>query len=427
MLITPSFRRAILLLAVFASLVSTVGSAQVANGHAAEHPKLLDRTARRQLLLLAPDRLPLAALNLESRIQRAEDWEALGEFERAAEAHLAVIQASGDDTARAVKAWESALQFNLSLGYLDRASDLFRAHEQRLGMAAPEAAGRLLVAIIERTAQSEDWLRIVGLLTPRRCEWLDRVVPLEMRARIHASLGRALLATGKTAAARAEFTRVISLWKTTYTGVLEVKLPYAGNEEEQARRLARALDATGEALFTLAELERQRHPPPPPPRYRGAPTKEAFYQFMRSTVSDWVHARRQTISHLSDEYRKVVSLSPMSPPSWTIAAAARVGALWAGYLRDLRSIPAPPEIKRDPALRKAYAQALRDAFSSIEEQAKQAFLICIRYVAKYQVTVSQTAVCEAWLETHYPEEIDTAELYGTAHWRPRFDKPAPAR
>lgn len=161
--ITPSFRGAILLLAVVASLVPTLGSAQVANGHAAEQPELSERTARRHLLLLTPDRPPLAALNLESRIERAEDWEALGEFERAAEAHVAVIQASGDDTARAVKAWKSAMQFTLSLGYLERASDLFRAHEQRLGMADPEAAGRLLVAIIERAAQSEDWPRIVKL------------------------------------------------------------------------------------------------------------------------------------------------------------------------------------------------------------------------------------------------------------------------
>src|SRR5690606_152391 len=222
-----------------------------------------------------------------------------------------------------------------------------------------------------------------------------------VRLQAHALLGRAYSMQKKGGPARQSYGKVVGLWKDPQKGVAEIEK--SGGDDKQ-RRLGRALEAVGEAIFFFAEEKKAKVEKVKFPEYRGTGSKEAVLKHINTKVKDWIQKKRPLIEEATAEYKKIVDLQPVPPPRWVIAAGSRVGEMWGTFVKEFRAAPIPTYMKQDYELRTAYYGALDDASEPQKLQAKSAFEVCLGYSVKYQYFDEFSRACEEWLAENYKSQ-----------------------
>lgn len=247
---------------------------------------------------------------------------------------------------------------------------------------------------------------------------------------MHAALGRAYAARSQPTRAEAEYERVVALWQDPKRAAAEVEgaelaetsATMAAGPQRGRQRLAGALDAVSEALFALAEYERQRRPLTPVRRFSGPPSPQRVRDYSRA-VSEILILHADRARELSMEYKRIVDLQPTVSPRWVIAAGARVGDLWADIVRAGRAT-SPMAGQANRQLVEAYDDALREALEPWVLHARGAFEVCLAYSVKYKYSDAWSRRCEDWLVRHFPDAYTATEDFLLV---PTWRAPQPTR
>jgi|GEM_PF-2956601 len=255
---------------------------------------------------------------------------------------------------------------------------------------------------------------------------VDQEGTLDERVAAHALQARIHDRAGSAAHADAEYARARDLWNNAPHAVDRVGIP---GEPVALRylRLARALDAAGEAVFYAAERNRSasvdplRFPPFPqrtgasrpsmPLDQMSAPERDrelarrkaesdAVQRHVNGPVRDWMNRKRRAIEDAEKLYSRVLDLQPVPPPRWVVSSASRIGQMWSDFADDLRKAPLPAWMQADPGIVAAYRRSLDDATSPVTERARASFEICRSMSERYGLRTDLSAACRQWLDAH---------------------------
>jgi hypothetical protein len=226
----------------------------------------------------------------------------------------------------------------------------------------------------------------------------------------HTAAGRACAMLADEDCAAASYAAVTAAWADPASAVKRLEA-LGGDGEAQRKRLARAINSVGEAVFFSAEQRRREAEKLARPVYQGSGTRDEVLAFVNTTVKDWVGARRTAIDGAETAYQKVAQIQPVPPPRWVVAAAERVGGLWSGFVDDFRAAPMPTEWQGHgpvpgangltfEALRAEYQGKLVEASAPQLEQARAAYRTCRDYAAKFGIADEHARACDAWWAAH---------------------------
>lgn len=319
-----------------------------------------------------------------------------------------------------------AINLHIGMGELDRAHD-------DLGLFAKNYAGKrpLDVALAAHSVglafwnhgQSKESLKVLETWMP----FIDRQ-NVHVRVLAHALEGRIHAEAKATAKAIAEYEIVRAAWVRPEESLKEI-YQADGTERERQIRLGQALTALGEALFFFAEQKRTEVEAIRFPAYVGSGDKASVEAFVKTHAGPWLVKKRDAMESAEREYQKILSIQPVPPPRWVVAAAERVGFLWANFVADFHRAPTPKEWNTDAPLpgtdipgkeiKKLYLEQLSSMSEPLGQRSKQAFRVCVDYSAKYQWVDEHTEACVKWLEKNdrkrwIPlEELKPSPIYST--------------
>jgi hypothetical protein len=308
-------------------------------------------------------------------------------------------------------ALSDAVQLRLGLGQEDEAikdAGVFRA---KFGASKPAQTAAIQFAIGAHYAAKEDWDRAKTALQGAM-GIIDRSPP-DIQVQAHATLARAFTHLhGSEAQAKGEYAKVRGLWSNPDASIAKINESYAGEDEGQkTKRLAKSLNAVGEAYFYAAEEARHAIVDPIHfPEYHGAGNKADVLKHIQTKVKDWYGKKRAAIEKVEPDYIKILDLKPTAPPMWVIAAGSRSGLMWGKFVDEFRAAPIPVEWKKDPELRGTYYDALDAASEPFKaNNAKPALKKCLDLSVQYQYFDSYSRDCEVWLAKNYKAEYHVVD------------------
>ena len=217
--------------------------------------------------------------------------------------------------------------------------------------------------------------------------------------------------------AKSEYAKVLGIWGDGESTLAKIKAAYP--DEDPAtnnRRIGRALNAVGEAMFFAADQQKVALVDSLKfPQYYGNGSRESVEKHIKDKVAPWSKKKSDAIKKVAPEYEKILALKPDAPPKWVIAAGSRVGLLWGQFVDEFRAAPIPEGMKKDRELRNAYYGALDDVSSPWKDKlAKPALKTCLDYSVKYQYFDDYSRSCEVWLSKNYKAEYHVVdELRGS--------------
>jgi len=283
------------------------------------------------------------------------------------------------------KALEDALLFTKNWGSTKRA----------------EVASITLAIALDHAERGEKDKALSVLKT--NMEMLDRG-PIDLTVRAHGLLAR-LAPT--PALAHAENLKVRDLWRDPRAAEAMIRAGWPSEDQWQHdRRLARSVTAVGEAMFALTEERRVAEVTSLVlPSYAGPRDTASVLAFIETKVKPWYVKKLAAIEKLEPEYVKILMLEPVPPPTWVIASAAAVGAIWGDFADDFRRVPIPEAWKKDRPVLRAYTEAVAEMSESTRQRrAKPAMRKCVDLSVKYQMADSRSDGCTRWLEANYRAE-----------------------
>lgn len=253
---------------------------------------------------------------------------------------------------------------------------------------------------------------------------------LDVKVQAYAMLGLALAHTDDESGADRAYRRVIP-----YADRPEKQIQKETKDEKEAeKRLAAVMHGIGEALFHLAEKKRRQVDNRPFPAYDGNGAPDDVKKHAKRKIKGWVGQRQRRIERARDEYLKITELKPLPAP-WVVAAASRVGAMWAQAAYQCveenvpdvltqqgdSAIPKPGAVKAKPApapadggaapaeakpamytyqeLRAVYDEAIGEVCSPLVERAKEAYGKCQEHAQTYGQDSVFAKSCASWLKS----------------------------
>ena len=369
----------------------------------------------RQTLLDPRYGLHESALALEATYELGKNNQAIAVYDRAAERYEHYVEATCKKQRRcgehASAALSDAVVLRLGLGQPERALESAQAFQRWFGKKHRAEAAHVAFAVAAHFGEAKDWKQ-AAQRSRAAMKLIDEGATLDVRIQAHALLGRAENELGRRRAAETEYEAVLRLWSDPKAATAAIqRLP-----GDSARRLGRALDAVGEAHFFFAEQKRQAVLAVRFPAYRGPGTKAAVLAHIHGKVADWIAKKRPLIETATAEYEKIMALSP-TPPRWAIAAGARVGEMWGGFVDEFRAAPIPDSINNDRELRNAYYAAIDQASEPQKLFAKRAHQTCLGHSARYQYWDEHSRSCETWLARHYKADYHVVDEFRGAATR----------
>ncbi|MBI4702376.1 MAG: hypothetical protein HY744_14740 [Deltaproteobacteria bacterium] len=246
---------------------------------------------------------------------------------------------------------------------------------------------------------------------------IDRRGALDVRAQAHAMMGQAQAMLGDVKEADREYRKVLPLWDKPREAAKKLMALEKKDEAAGKRRVAYVVDATGEALFYLAEKSRARAEEKPFPDYAGAGEPNDLDHHVSKKVRGWLDVRLGAVRKAQEEYARIEALKPEPPPKWSIVAASRRGAMHAVIVHAFRTTPLPaewkdkqdaspykaPEAPVGPVLtweqvRTRYRAALRAAMEPLVPVAVEAYTACQQLSAKHGRVEPFSKSCDDWLK-----------------------------
>lgn len=293
-----------------------------------------------------------------------------------------------------------------------RALALWARHEERRGNL--EAATRLRMQFVHRYPQhdeaadalvsaaawlalAEDWKRL-DQVTAQYTKYFGRTT----EARYIASMSVVFPGISDCGRVRDHAPRWLGRWKERDALTDRVELLLAQclepKEPKNATRLYERIAARGgegsvEAAFRLVD------------RDRGAPAKLRLRETRPKHLRKELEARLAAVRELSNRYDAVVSArGPGAELRWRQAAVVRKAEIIENLARDLRAVPVPPDIHRDPDARAIYLQALEDQATTMEARAIEHYLVVVKRAAELGYYDEFVAWARARLSKLRPKE-----------------------
>ena len=320
---------------------------------------------------------------------------------------------------KAAEAQQDAVILRLGLGQEEPAMKDAELFERTYGAQKPALSAQIAFAVGAHDIEHEDFAGGAKRLSAAM-KSIDRNAPIDVQIQAHALLGRALGKTGGITAAAVEFEKVRAAFKDPQ-GL--VKRSPATDDADRDRRTGKVLLAVGEAKFFFAEQKRREADRIRFPEYKGSGNKADVLAHINGKVADWIKRKRPLIEEAEKAYLEILNLPIAPPPRWSIASGARVGQMWGKFVAEFRAAPVPKEWKQkgpSPFGDLLWEEILGEYISHIDlasepykQRAKQAFVSCIDYSAKYQFSDEQSRGCEVWLARNYGSEFHVVdELHG---------------
>nr|PZN28744.1 MAG: hypothetical protein DIU78_01935 [Pseudomonadota bacterium] len=366
--------------------------------------RLLAKSIQARLILLNPrfgmHESPLA---MKATYEIGGNYQAIAVYDRAAEWYEKYAKATNYKGEFADQALSDAVVLRLGLGHEELAIEDAENFNKYFGRRKPVQTAQIAFAVAAHYGEKKDWAGVIKRLGGSM-NLIDKEATLDVRLQAHALLGRAYAKTNKDGPASKEYGIVTKLWSDPKAGVAQIEGISGEDAGTKQRRLGRALEAVGEALFFFAEEKKAKVDKVAFPEYKGPGSKEAVLKHIQTKVKDWIGKKRPLIEQATAEYKKIVDLQPVPPPRWVIAAGSRVGEMWGTFVKEFRAAPIPDKIKKDYELRTAYYGALDDASEPQKLMAKSAYEVCLGYSVKYQYFDEYSRACEEWLADTYKNE-----------------------
>jgi hypothetical protein len=392
--------------------------------------RLMARAIRARMILLDPKygmhETPQA---IQATYEIGGNYQAIAVYDQAAQWYERYAKVTRFKGEHADQALSDAVVLRLGLGQESEAIEDARVFNDRYGRTRPRQAAQVSFAVAAHFADRREHARVERYLRSAMAS-IDGQASLDVRVQAHALLARAQAQQGRAAAAAAEYATVLALWKDPDSAERSI-LALAGEDDAaKVRRLGRALESVGEAMFHFADQTRARVDAIRFPEYRGPGDRASIARHINTRVADWIRRKRPLIEAAVVDYQKIVRLRPEPPPRWVIAAGARVGGMWGKFVEEFRAAPIPESIQGDPELRQAYYYELDRVSEPQKQQAKAAFGACLGYSVRYQYFDEQSRSCEEWLARSYRHEYHLVDEFRAApHYvnDPAREQPTPLR
>lgn len=367
-------------------------------------------TARRALLAFDEKTKGNSPLAKKAVYEIGGNYQAIAVYDLAAEWYEKYAK-TDPKAPDADKALADAVILRLGLGQEDEAIKDAQVFTKNYGGAKPAQTASIAFAIGSHYAENEQWDKARGSLSGSMGV-IDKAAP-DIQVQAHATLARALTKLrGQENGAKNEYAKVRALWNDPAAAERKIKEAYPTEDDAtRDRRLAKALNAVGEAYFYAAEERRIKEVDPVRfPEYKGAGKKEDVVKHIATKVKDWYTKKKEAISKVEPEYVKILELKPVPPPKWVIAAGSRAGLMWGDFVDDFRRAPIPSEWKKDAELRGVYYDSLDAASEPFKVQhAKPALKKCLDLSVKYQYFDEFSRSCEVWLAKNYKAEYHVVD------------------
>ncbi len=309
------------------------------------------------------------------------------------------------------KALSDAVILRLGLGQEEEAIKAAQQFNRNYGASKPAQTAAIAFAVGAHYAEKEDWDKAKGALTGSMGV-IDKSPP-DIQAQAHATLGRVYTKIKNADnLAKGEYAKVRGLWSDPAAAERRIRDAYPNEDDGQKdRRLAKALNAVGEAFFYSAEEKRRAEVDTLKfPAYQGPGDKDSVMKHINGKVKDWYTKKKEAITKVEPEYIKILELKPIPPPKWVIAAGSRSGLMWGDFVDDFRRAPIPEAWKKDAEIRGTYYSALDGASEPFKVgNAKPALKKCLDLSVKFQYFDEFSRACEVWLAKNYKAEYHVVD------------------
>jgi tetratricopeptide (TPR) repeat protein len=373
--------------------------------------RLLAKSIQARLILLSQKYgMSDSPLAMKATYEIGGNYQAIAVYDKASDFFELYAKKTAYKGEFADQALSDAVVLRLGLGQEDQGIDDSNNFNKYFGARKPAQTAQIAYAIAAHYGEKKDWNNVEKRLGGSM-KMIDGKATLDIVAQAHALLARADIKLGKETLAVREYKAVVGLWADPNAAVAKIQGIPGEDEGSKQRRLGRALEAVGEAMFYFADKEKAKVDKLKFPEYRGNNSKEDVLKHIGTKVKDWIVKKRPLIEKASGEYKKIVDLQPVPPPRWVIAAGSRVGEMWGGFVKEFRAAPIPDAFRRDVEIRQTYYASLDEASEPQKQQAKSAFEICLGYSVKYQYFDEFSRTCEEWLAQNYKNEYHLVDEF----------------
>jgi len=373
--------------------------------------RLLAKSIQARLILLS-SRYGLAdsPLAMKATYEIGGNYQAIAVYDKASDFFELYAKKTNYRGEFADQALSDAVVLRLGLGQEEQGIDDSNNFNKYFGAKKPAQTAQIAYAIAAHYGEKKDWNNVEKRLGSSM-KMIDGKATLDIVAQAHALLARADIKLGKETLAVREYKAVVGLWSDPNAAVAKIQGIPGEDDGSKQRRLGRALEAVGEAMFYFADQDKAKVDKLKFPEYKGNNSKEDVLKHIGTKVKDWIVKKRPLIEKASGEYKKIVDLQPVPPPRWVIAAGSRVGEMWGGFVKEFRAAPIPDAFRRDVEIRQTYYASLDEASEPQKQQAKSAFEICLGYSVKYQYFDEFSRTCEEWLAQNYKNEYHLVDEF----------------
>jgi hypothetical protein len=328
---------------------------------------------------------------------------------------------------KASQALSDAVVLRLGLGQSDKAIDDAKVFQRQYGARQAREAAQVGFAIAAHYAEREDWRNAERNLAGSVMRQIDQSAAAEVQLQAHALLGFVYMKMDRGGQADTEYKKVVGSWSPSKVSADINK--GEGTQAQKDRRMGKALEAVGEAMYHFAEKKRAAAEAIDFPTYKGSGERKEVEKFVQTKVKEWMSKKAPAIGEAEKEYLKITELKPVPPPKWVIKAGAAVGNLWGGYVDEFRRAPYPKEWDKagespygdasDPSappllwseIRAQYLASLDQASEAQKKRAKGAYITCLDYSVKYQYFDEDSRSCEVWLSKNYPADFHVIDEF----------------
>ncbi|MFN9808886.1 MAG: tetratricopeptide repeat protein [Deltaproteobacteria bacterium] len=253
-------------------------------------------------------------------------------------------------------ALENAVFFRLGLGEEETAIQDAQLYERSYRRTRARETSQVVFSLGSIYERQGNWNRVFDHYRTFLRNYGRTALPHEV-IRANVQMGRAQWQLEHRDQAEPHFRAATQAYER---GAVDAINRAEGSDEDRALWLARAREATSEALFYLAEYRFAEFRAVRFPQYRGPTTLVAVNRWSQTELFPWLQRKFEALRTAEGSYNLI---EPLQIPQWQIAAAARVGEMYRTIIDDVRSAPVPDEIARDPELEGIYLDALENVLN----------------------------------------------------------------
>ncbi len=252
-------------------------------------------------------------------------------------------------------ALENAVFFRLGLGEEETAIEDAQLYERSYRRTRARETSQVIFSLGSIYERQGNWNRVAEHYRSFLRNYGRTALPHEV-IRANVQMGRAQWELDHRDQAEPHFRAATR----AFEGAVEAINRAEGTDEERALWLARAREATSEALFYLAEYRYAEFRAVHFPRYNGPTTLVAVNRWSQNDLFPWLVRKFEALRTAEAAYNLI---EPLQIPQWQIAGAARVGEMYRTIIDDVRTAPVPDEIARDAELEGIYLDALENVLN----------------------------------------------------------------